>query len=81
MPRTSIAAALLLCAALAAYSVPASAQGPLGMAELKALISGKTVHFEEIATGRAGRAYHAASGQIEVLRDDGGTFAGLLTRQ
>jgi len=77
MPAVARYLLLPLWAALTVPSFPAAAQNRLGMAELKALISGNTVHFEEISTGRGGRAHHAASGQIEVLRDDGGTFSGL----
>jgi hypothetical protein len=66
-----------LCNALLAFSTSAAAQNTLGMAELKSLINGNTVHFVDIATGRGGRAHHGTSGQIEVLRDDGGTYSGM----
>lgn len=76
MPRTPTTASLLLCAAVAAFSVPASAQGSLGMAEVKALITDKTVDIHNLSTGLYFRAYYAASGDMIVQRADAMEFAG-----
>jgi hypothetical protein len=63
--------------ALAASAAPAAAQAFLNMAELKALVSGNTVHFTNLENGLVGRAFHDAGGEVMVDRDDGATFSGL----
>jgi hypothetical protein len=52
-----------LWAALTAASGPSTAQTHLGMADLKALISGNTVHFKNLSSGLTGRAYYTPSGE------------------
>jgi len=68
---------IAVSAALAVPGFPAAAQNHLGMADLKTLISGNTVHFQNLSSGRTGRAYYAPSGEILIKRDDGVEFAGL----
>ncbi|MDH4174303.1 MAG: hypothetical protein OEV97_11245, partial [Betaproteobacteria bacterium] len=53
-----------------------SAQGPLGMAELKALIAGKTIDYQSLSDGKYWRAYYENSGQLLVQRDDALEFSG-----
>ena len=64
-------------AALAASSGPAAAQGFLSMDELKTLITGNTVHFKAVDSGRTGRVYYDAKGEMLVDRDEGATYSGL----
>ncbi|MEO8718562.1 MAG: hypothetical protein ABI423_10140 [Burkholderiales bacterium] len=52
------------------------AQGMLGMAEVKTLISGNTVVAETLANGSAFRSYFAPSGEIVVQRNDANEFSG-----
>ena len=61
---------LLACAfaALAASSAPTMAQTFLSLDELKALITGNTVDFNNIDSGRPGRVYFDARGEIAVER-------------
>jgi hypothetical protein len=66
----------ILGGALAAFSVAASAEGAVGMAELNALISGNTVHAQTLSNGQAFLSYFAASGKIVVQRDDAMEFSG-----
>lgn len=69
--------ALLLGVLLSAVAFHAFSQEYLGKAELTFLVSGKTVHFQDLSNGQAGRAYHDTGGEIVVDRDDGATFSGL----
>jgi hypothetical protein len=66
-----------LLAALATSGTFASAQNLLGMEELKALISGNTVHTENLSNGRTFYVYHGASGELELQREDAAVFSGI----
>jgi len=72
-----IAASVLLI--FGSSAIPA--EETLNKVELTALVSGNTVHFNAVASGVAGRAYHDKSGRILVDRDNGGTFEGLWSVQ
>jgi hypothetical protein len=63
-------------AALIVWSGPGAAQGALTMSDVKALISGNTVHAAALAGGQTFLAYHAPSGEIVVQRDDANEFSG-----
>lgn len=65
------------CVALAALSGSAAAQNSLGMAEVKALITGNTVHAQNLSNGLFLRAHYEPGGQFVVLRDDGAQFSGV----
>jgi len=64
------------CAALALSSASAAAQSLLGMAEVKALVSGFTVDSKEVSGGRQWRSYYEPGGQVFVQRDDAAVFPG-----
>lgn len=70
LPRT------VLLIALTAASGAATAQDTLGMAEVKSLITEKTVDIVILSSGQPFRSYHAASGDMIVQRADAMEFAG-----
>jgi hypothetical protein len=76
MQAYRICALFAASAALALASTPAAAQSPLGMAEVKALVSGFTIDTEEIAGGRQWRFYYEPGGKAFVQRDDAAVFDG-----
>jgi hypothetical protein len=47
------------------------------MAEVKALITGKTVDAQSLSDGRQWRTYYESSGQLLVQRDDAQEFSGV----
>jgi hypothetical protein len=74
MQSTSCRASALLFALL--LPVLAQAQATLSMAEVKTLITDKTVDIHNLSTGLPFRAYHAASGEMIVQRADAMEFSG-----
>lgn len=64
-------------AALAASSSPVSAENPLSVAEVKALITGNTVYMQNLENKLFLRMHYEPSGQFVVLRDDGARYDGL----
>lgn len=64
-------------AALAVSISPVWAENPLSMAELKALITGNTIHAQNLSNGLYLRAHYEPGGQFVVLRDDGAQFSGV----
>jgi hypothetical protein len=68
---------LLALALLAAPSVPAVADNLMGMAAIKALISGNTVYMQNLENKLFLRMHYEPSGQFAVLRDDGARYDGL----
>jgi len=66
----------MLLAALAALSSPGMAQGQLGIAEVRALVSGTTVDILNLSSGQPFRAYFAASGELVIQRPDAVEVAG-----
>lgn len=71
----SLGRSLLGAAALALSGSATSAESFLGMAELKALISGNTVQGES-AQGQGFQVYYDASGDLTFQRADGNEFSG-----
>jgi hypothetical protein len=61
---------------LAAAGIPALAAEPMGMAEVKALITGRTVDIQNLSSGQAFRAYYAESGDVIIQRADAMEFSG-----
>lgn len=65
-----------LLTALAAWSCAAAAQDSLGMAQVKALITGSTVVMQRLSDGASFRSYYTASGDVIVQRSDAVEFSG-----
>lgn len=65
-----------LLTALAAWSCAAAAQDTLGMAQVKALITGRTVDVHRLSDGASFRNYYAASGDVILQRADAQEFTG-----
>ena len=77
MGRISTTWQFALCSAILAVCSSVAAQSTLGMADVKALISGNTVFTVNVATGRTYSLYFDASGEVQLQREDAGVFSGV----
>lgn len=67
---------ITLCTALLLVPAVAPAQTTLDVAEVKALITDRTVDIQNLSTGLHFRAFYAAFGEIVVQRTDAMEFSG-----